>query len=79
MTDKEKNKLIERTAKFDAYQNVVMWAEHRSEAEKGHGSAYWYAKEKMEGHRKYVKDHKYYYEYSTSEFIEKKTEVENAN
>lgn len=64
MTEQEKNKLIERTCKYDAYQMVYMWVRVGEENFiPEHGSAAWYAKEKMDGHKTFLRDHEYRYDY----------------
>ena len=71
--DKKANKLIERTAKHDAYEAVYMWARGgNKEFKPVYGDAAWYAKEKMEGHASWLAQQKYEYEFSTSTFVERK-------
>lgn len=70
MNDKEKNKLIERTSKRDAYAAVYSWAKRMPKA-LDHGSAAWFAKVKMDGHSKWLKEQPYEYDYVTSTFIKK--------
>lgn len=61
MTDEEKFKLIERTAKHDAYQRVVFWARNQADA---YGDALWFAKEKVEGHRVWLAEQPFRYTYT---------------
>lgn len=61
MTEQEKNKLIERTCKYDAYQAIVSWGK-RIDPE-AHGNTLWYAKEKMNGHKEFLQKHAYRYAY----------------
>ena len=64
MTEQEKNKLIERTCKFDAYQAVWLWAKGGAvDFNPEYGDAAWYAKEKMNGHLQFLKEHKFRYSY----------------
>ena len=71
MTRKEKNKLIERTAKYHAYQAVVLWTKGLDK-DKSYGGAYWYAEQKMNGHKEFVETHPYKYDYATQAFIRKR-------
>lgn len=68
LTEKEKNKLIERTSKYHAYQAVCLWSKGLNKNQE-YGSPYWYAEQKMLGHKSFVEDHPYKYDYATSTFI----------
>lgn len=68
LTEKEKNKLIERTAKHSAYQAVYRWSKTKI-AQEPYGSGLWYAKIKMEGHAQWLKEQPWKYDYATSTFV----------
>lgn len=70
LTEKEKNKLIERTAKHDANQAVYLWCKGgKKDFAPVYGDGAWYAKTKMEGHASWLKEQPYKYDYATSTFI----------
>lgn len=69
LSRKEQNKLIERTAKCDAYQQVAIWGAHVPESDKNRGDALWYAQEKIRGHQEWLAEHLYYYDYAHSKFF----------
>lgn len=59
----DRNKLIERTCKYDAYEACFFWGRGVDMNEKG--NTLWYAKEKKEGHREFLREHKFRYVYSS--------------
>lgn len=62
MTEQEKNKLIERTSKFDAYQAVWLWGKRAPE--QVYGDTLWYAKEKMLNHLDVIRKHEFVYDFA---------------
>jgi hypothetical protein len=63
MSEKEKNKLIERTCKYDAYQAAFLWGKHAAKEGEDHGSVLWYLIEKMNGHKEWLAKQEYRYAY----------------
>lgn len=80
LSRKDKNKLIERTCKMDAYRSVILWGESmvKNEVETtAHGNSLWYARQKYEGHYKFVTEHTHVYDYATSTFKRRQPIAEN--
>ena len=71
-------KIIERTAKRDAYKAVMLWEGSKKEGDTSYGSAYWYAKEKYEGHKIYLDELNVYYDYGNQTLVPKPAKTEEA-
>lgn len=55
-------KLIERSAKMQAYRAIMHWAKGSSADWESYGSAYWYAKQKYENHKAFCDEHMHYWD-----------------